>query len=122
REGNKKLFIKFGGNKMLLVENKNDRSILAKESLEKLGAKNVKIYNMDTGSNVIYSVENGKEHLTISNEKRFPNWNEIKYVRYKLMKPNKTIVQILPPKEEYINLHENCFHLWEIEDNAVPTK
>lgn len=56
---------------MLLVENKNDRSILAKESLEKLGAKNVKIYNMDTGSNVIYSVENGKEHLTISNEKDF---------------------------------------------------
>ncbi|HBG3352698.1 TPA: hypothetical protein KQB22_003973, partial [Clostridioides difficile] len=43
-EGDKKLFIKFGGNKMLLVESKNDRSILAKESLEKLGAENVKIY------------------------------------------------------------------------------
>lgn len=102
---------------MNLVELTDETSLSIKSMLElDPQVKNVKMYNMDTGSKVIYCTENGKEHVSISHAKRLPTWDEIKYVRYKLMKDNATIVQILPRREEYINIHENCFHLWEIDD------
>lgn len=104
---------------MKLVEINNDKSEQIIEGLGRLGALDVKVYNMDTGCRVIYSVEGGKEHVSISHSKRYPNWNEITYVRYKLMKPNITVAQILPQREEYVNTHVNCFHLWEIEDSKI---
>ena len=27
-----------------------------------------------------------------------------------------TMGMLLPPKAEYVNLHPNCFHLWEVDD------
>lgn len=104
---------------MVLNKCNDDVSIFLKESLELHGAENVSIYNMDTGCRVIYAVENGREHVSISHKKRYPNWDEIKFVRYKLMKPDATIAQILPPKNEYVNIHSNCFHLFEIIDNGI---
>lgn len=101
---------------MKLVEITDDKSKIIINHLASLGAKNVKVYNMDTGSKVIYNVEGGKEHVSISNTRRLPTWEEVKYVRYKLMKANVTVAQILPPKDDYVNVHENCFHLWEISD------
>lgn len=101
---------------MKLVELTDEKSRIIKKGLENIGATNVKVYNMDTGSKVIYNIENGKEHVSISNNKRLPTWDEVKFVRYELMKPDSTIAQILPPKSQYVNVHENCFHLWEIED------
>jgi hypothetical protein len=29
-----------------------------------------------------------------------------------------TFAQILPPMDEYTNVHPYCFHLWEIEWNG----
>jgi len=59
---------------------------------------------------------NGKElwHLSISHPSRYPTWEEIKEARYRFIPDEITMAQILPPRKEYINLHNNCFHLWEI--------
>lgn len=54
-------------------------------------------------------------HLSISHPTRYPTWDEIKEARYRLTPHNVTMAMILPPPDEYVNLHENCFHLWEIE-------
>jgi hypothetical protein len=54
-------------------------------------------------------------HLSIAHPKRYPSWKEIMEARYDLLPPEVTIAMILPPPEEYINVHKNCFHLWEIE-------
>ena len=35
--------------------------------------------------------------------------------RYALLPLGLTFAQILPPPNEYVNIHRNCFHLWEIE-------
>lgn len=108
---------------MNLVELTDETSIEIKNMLElDPQVENVKMYNMDTGSKVIYCTENGKEHVSISNTKRLPRWDEIKYVRYKLMKPDIHVAQILPPREEYVNVHENCFHLWELDRNEFDKK
>ncbi len=47
---------------------------------------------------------------------RLPTWEEVKAVRYEFMPREMTIAMILPRPEEYVNVHENCFHLWEIPD------
>jgi len=54
-------------------------------------------------------------HISISHRSRYPTWDEIKYVRYKLGPSNKTMIIVLPPKQTYVNVHPNCFHLWEEE-------
>jgi hypothetical protein len=53
-------------------------------------------------------------HLSISCRDRYPTWEEIHDARYCLLPMGLTFAQILPPLNEYINIHPNCFHLWEI--------
>jgi hypothetical protein len=53
---------------------------------------------------------------------RYPTWDEIKDARYRFVPDGVTMAQLLPPKAEFVNLHETCFHLWEIEhDPSDPT-
>jgi hypothetical protein len=55
-------------------------------------------------------------HISISCKSRYPSWDEIKKARYDLVPNEVTMAMFLPPKEEYINIHENCFHLHEIRE------
>ena len=64
---------------------------------------------------VIVGKEEDRWHLSISHPARYPTWDEIKEARYRFVPDNVTMAMILPPKDEYVNLHENCFHLHEIE-------
>lgn len=61
--------------------------------------------------------ESGRWHLSISHPKRYPHWDEIKAARYQLVPNDITMAMLLPPKEQYVNIHPNCFHLWEIREN-----
>lgn len=45
---------------------------------------------------------------------RYPNWDEIASARYEFCPPRMTMAMVLPPKEEYVNLHDTTFHLWEV--------
>lgn len=64
---------------------------------------------------IICAIENDKWHLSIAHPTRYPTWDEIKDARYEFIPNNVTVALLLPPKEEYVNLHKNCFHLHEIE-------
>jgi hypothetical protein len=55
-------------------------------------------------------------HLSISCEKRYPGWEEIKDARYSLLPLPICFAMMLPPPDKYVNVHPNCFHLWEIDD------
>lgn len=55
-------------------------------------------------------------HLSISCADRYPTWEEIKDARYSLLPHGLTFAQILPPPKDWVNIHPNCFHLWEIEE------
>jgi hypothetical protein len=67
-----------------------------------------------------------KWHLSISHRTseatpqpgRYPTWDEIKEARYRFVPDGVTMAMLLPPKAEYVNVHETCFHLWEIEPEA----
>lgn len=66
---------------------------------------------------VIISNDGGMLHLSISHPLRNPTWEEIRNVRYKFLPDEKTFAMLLPPKNEYVNVHQYCFHLWELRDN-----
>lgn len=63
-------------------------------------------------------------HLSISHRTsdhparpgRYPSWGEIVDARYRFCPLDVTMAQLLPPQDEYINLHDTTFHLWEIPD------
>jgi hypothetical protein len=57
----------------------------------------------------------GRWHLSISCDERDPTWEEIRDARYALLPDKSTMALFLPPKSEYVNLHEHCYHMWEVK-------
>lgn len=67
---------------------------------------------------VLIGKEDTRWHLSISCADRYPTWDEIRDARY-LFLPNHIMAAILlPPKEQYVNLHPNVFHVWEIKERG----
>ena len=46
---------------------------------------------------------------------RYPTWDEIVDARYRFCPLNVTMAQLLPPQDQYANLHDTTFHLWQIQ-------
>jgi hypothetical protein len=61
----------------------------------------------------VTDAENGW-HASISHPSRYPMWMEVCAIRDKFLPKDKTFAMILPPSGQYINVHPNCFHLYEI--------
>jgi hypothetical protein len=59
-------------------------------------------------------------HVSIAHETRLPTWDEVADVRYALVPDDVTLALLLPPSAEYVNAHEFCLHLWQIEDRREP--
>jgi hypothetical protein len=55
-------------------------------------------------------------HMSVSHPGRYPTWDEIAHLRYELLPADKTFVMVLPPEDEYVNIHPFTFHLWEAKD------
>jgi hypothetical protein len=61
-------------------------------------------------------------HVSISHNDRYPTWDEIKAVVYGIplieLPEGRTFAQLLGPVKEgeWVNMHENCFHFYEIDD------
>lgn len=49
--------------------------------------------------------KNGKQPL---------GYYQLKEIRYEFLPNDIHVAQIFPPREEFVNVHQNCFHLWEI--------
>jgi hypothetical protein len=61
-------------------------------------------------------------HLSISHPNRYPTWDEIKAACFSInVLHGSVLAQILAPGDgsEWVNLHDNCFHLYEIRDPVV---
>jgi hypothetical protein len=83
-------------------------------SLRTRGVVNWKLQTFTLGEcAILLTKEYGLLHMSISHPSRYPNWNEIAYARYKLIPADRDAVMVLPPEDEYINHHENCFQVHE---------
>jgi hypothetical protein len=65
--------------------------------------------------NAYCTIDVGLHHISISHEKRLPTWAEMRAART-LVPDEVTMAMLMPPESEYINLHQYCFHLWEVRD------
>lgn len=52
-------------------------------------------------------------HFSISCRDRNPTWEEQRDARYELIPDGVYMVSILPPRNEYVNVHKFCFHWYE---------
>jgi hypothetical protein len=56
-------------------------------------------------------LQSDRRHFSISCPDRYPNWDEIAAARYALMPKLRDCVMLLPPDDEYVNVHTYCFHV-----------
>jgi hypothetical protein len=52
-------------------------------------------------------------HASVSSAQRDPMWAEIRAVRYWIFPASIDVMMVLPSLDDYVNVHEHCFHLWQ---------
>lgn len=72
---------------------------------------------------VIWSNGMGWDHVSIApyNRKKTPTWDEMCRVKDMFFHDDETVVQYHPAKANYVNIMENCLHLWRPHEGiAIP--
>ncbi|KRR21306.1 hypothetical protein CQ14_06565 [Bradyrhizobium lablabi] len=52
------------------------------------------------------------EHVSVSTERRTPNWAEMCFVKDLFWREDECVVEFHPPKASYVDCHPFCLHLW----------
>jgi len=58
-------------------------------------------------------------HLSVANVERYPSWDELMIFRSVFFDDKMEVFQVLPPIDEYVNVHEHCFHLWHKKESTI---
>ena len=53
------------------------------------------------------------EHVSVSLENRCPKWDEMDYVKNIFWRDDETVMQFHVPRDQHINHHDFCLHLWK---------
>ena len=62
----------------------------------------------------------GWEHVSVSLNTRTPTWEEMCFIKSIFWDEEDCVMQLHPPKSEYINNHNYCLHLWRPIDIQIP--
>lgn len=62
----------------------------------------------------------GWEHVSVSTERRLPNWNEMCLVKDLFWDEEEVVFQLHPAKSQYVNNHPTCLHMWRHPTKPVP--
>ena len=73
---------------------------------------------------VIWSNGAGWEHVSVSPESKriTPSWDDMCRIKDMFFYEDEAVIQIHPPKAEYVNNMPNCLHLWRCtyKDMVLP--
>ena len=73
---------------------------------------------------VIASTGAGWDHVSVSPYKKsyIPSWEDMCKIKDIFFKDEEAVIQIHPPKTEYVNNMPNCLHLWRCtyKDMVLP--
>lgn len=67
----------------------------------------------------ISSDQMGWEHVSVSNKKRCPTWEEMCHIKNMFWDENDCVVQYHPSQENYVNNHPYCLHLWRPTEQTL---
>lgn len=70
---------------------------------------------------IICSWGGGWEHCSVSPAKKniTPSWDDMCLIKDLIFNENESVIQIHPPKDEYVNNMPNCLHLWRYIDGEM---
>ena len=73
------------------------------------------------GSVVWGADEQGWEHVSVSPFDRSvtPSWDDMCQLKDMFFEDEEMALQFHPKKSEYVNLMENCLHIWRPKDEAL---
>jgi hypothetical protein len=77
-----------------------------------------------TGS-VIWSPDEGPwEHVSVSpyNPNILPSWEDLCKIKRIFWGDEEGVLQVIPKNSTYVNMKENCMHLWRPKDPEVLEK
>lgn len=69
------------------------------------------------GKEIFITIDEGLWHLSASTNHTI-GYYELKELRYEFMPNAMFVAQIFPPREEFVNIDQNCFHLWQLAPGA----
>ena len=69
----------------------------------------------------IFSTGCGFEHLSVSTPARTPTWDEMCKMKEIFWRDDEVCMQLHPKKEDYVNSHNHCLHIWKPIDKEIPT-
>lgn len=72
---------------------------------------------------VIASNGGGWDHVSIVplNQKRVPTWEVMCLLKDMCFNEDEVVMQLHPAKKDYVNVHNECLHLWKPQHKAIPT-
>ena len=75
----------------------------------------IKLPDCKTCSVCWFDNECGWEHVSVSPKHKFniPTWNDMCVLKDVFFGDEEEVYQIHPPKSQYVNLVDNCLHLWK---------
>jgi len=76
--------------------------------------------NMKSMMAVIVSDQEGWDHVSVSLQNRCPTWNEMCVVKDLFFEPEEAVMQLHPPKSDYVNCHPHCLHMWRCHNRSIP--
>lgn len=72
-------------------------------------------------ASLIVSDGGGWEHASIVPMRKVtPSWDDMCFLKELIWEDDEAVVQIHPPKDEYVNNVSNCLHLWRCIDKEMP--
>ena len=61
---------------------------------------------------IIFSEGMGWDHVSVSLPTRCPTWDEMCFVKTVFFDDEEVVMQLHPPRSEYVNNFPFCLHLW----------
>ena len=60
------------------------------------------------------------EHVSVSTKSRCPTWKEMCWVKDLFWESEEAVMQLHPPRSNWVNNHDYCLHLWRPMDGNIP--
>lgn len=69
---------------------------------------------------IIFSCDEGWDHISVSLNSRTPKYQEMKAVKKLFFKDDEWAIEYHPPEKDYVNIHSNVLHIWRPHKEAIP--
>ena len=74
-----------------------------------------------TEASIIWSWGGGWEHVSVRPfSGANPTWDDMCFIKDMFWNDEDCVVQYHPPKSQYVNVAENCLHLWRPIGQSMP--